>query len=126
MIDFYLVHEKFDLPERVLKDNVDMYYVDDKKAMFTEVGEGVQQWRRDYSVQPRITQYQQAVCVILLPMHAASQLTEKVGDPKAHLIFLLNTVRCGGTLLSQVFERTGKCVVFSEPGAIQSISMYEQ
>ena len=125
-LDFMLVHEKFDHPERVLKDNVDMYYVDENKAVFTEAEEGVQQWRNDYGVHLRVAQYNQAVRVILLPMHAASRLSDKVGDPKARLIFLSNTARCGGTLLGQVFERTGKCVVFSEPGGIQSISMYEQ
>ena len=126
LADYVLVHEKFDHPERVLRDNVDMYYVDEKQAVFTEAEEGVQQWRNDYGVHLRVAQYQQAVRVILLPMHAASRLSEKLGDPKAKLIFLSNTARCGGTLLGQVFERTGKCVVFSEPGGIQSISMYEQ
>ena len=126
LIDFFLVHEQFDHSERVLKDNVELYYVDDKQAVFTEAEEGVQQWRNEYGAFLKVTQYQQAVRVIILPLHAASRLSDKVGDPKARLVFLSNTARCGGTLLGQVFERTGKCVVFSEPGAIHDISKYEQ
>jgi hypothetical protein len=126
MVDFYLVHEKFDHPERVLRDNVDMYFVDENKAVFTEAEEGVQQWKNDYHVHLRVAQYQQAVRVIILPMHAATRLSEKIGDPKAKLIFLSNTARCGGTLLGQVYERTGKCVVFSEPGGLQNLAMMEQ
>ena len=126
LVDFFTVHEKFDHPERILKDNVDLYYVDDKQVLFTEAEEGVQQWRNAYGAFLRVVQHQQAIRVIILPLHTASRLSNKVGDPKTRLIFLSNTARCGGTLLGQVFERTGKCVVFSEPGAIQQISMYEQ
>ena len=125
LVDFFLVHEKFDHPERVLKDNVDLYSVDDKQTVFTEAEEGVQQWRNEYGAFLRVTQYQQAVRVIILPLLAASRLSDKVGDPKARLVFLSNTTRCGGTLLGQVFERTNKCVVFSEPGALQQIAKYE-
>ena len=126
LVDFFLVHEKFDHPERVLKDNVDLYYVNGKQTVFTEAEEEVQQWRNEYGAFLKVTQYQQAVRVIILPLLAASRLSDKVGDPKARLVFLSNTARCGGTLLGQVFERTDKCVVFSEPVAIHDISKYEQ
>ena len=126
LVDFFLVHECFDHPERVLKDNVDIYYVDEKQAVFTEAEEGVQQWRSEYGAFMDAAQHQQAIRVIILPMHAASRLSEKMGDPKAQLIFLSTTARCGGTLLAQVFEKTGKCVVFSGSGGILGISIYEQ
>ena len=125
IVDFFLVHTNFDHPGRILKDNVDLYYVDDKQAVFTEAEEGVQQWRNEYGAFHKVVQYQQAVRVIILPMHAATRLSRTLGDPKARLVFLSNTARCGGTLLSQIFEHTSKCVVFSEPGALQKISRYE-
>jgi hypothetical protein len=66
------------------------------------------------------------VRVIVLPLHAARRLTDNLGDPKARLIFLLNTARCGGTLLADVYESTEKCVVYREPGALQLLASMEQ
>ena len=40
--------------------------------------------------------------LIAVPLSTFHLLAEVIGDPKADLIFLFNTSRCGSTLLTQV------------------------
>ena len=69
VVDFFRVHEFFDHPERVPTDNIDMYYVDDeKRVVFTEAEEGVQQGRSEYGAFMDAAQHQQAIRVIILPI----------------------------------------------------------
>ncbi len=60
--------------------------------------------------------------VIILPITAFHQLADQLGDPQGDLIFVGNTSRCGSTLLCQIYEETGKCVAFSEPDVIKTIT----
>lgn len=66
---------------------------------------GMHLWRGVYS--PFIRYAQAKLChrIIVVPLSTFHRLAELIGDPKGELIFLFNTARCGGTLLTQV-----KCV----------------
>jgi len=63
---------------------------------------GMRLWRGDYS--PLIRHAQREFCrhLIIVPLTSFHRLAEAIGDPKAELIFLFNTTRCGSTLLTQV------------------------
>lgn len=119
--DFLLVHERFVHATYIMRDNVDLYYIDDKIVVFTEAEEGIQQWRHEFGAFHRVVQCQQAVRVIVLPLSAAKRLADGLEDPKARLVFVANTGRCGSTLLQQIFESTDKCVVYGEPAALQML-----
>jgi len=66
---------------------------------------GMHLWRREYN--PFIPDGQMEFCrrLIVVPLCTFHRLAELIGDPKGELIFLLNTARCGSTLLTQVSEK---------------------
>ena len=40
--------------------------------------------------------------LILVPLSVFHKMADTIGDPKAEMIFIFNTARCGSTLLTQV------------------------
>lgn len=86
-----------------------------------EADKGVQPWRHIFNPFHILAQTQQAEKVVIIPWHAAKRLTDELGDPKSKIVILSNTARCGGTLLAQIFECTGRCVSYAEPGSIQTL-----
>lgn len=115
--DFILTHNRFENPEIVLQDHITLYHVNEKEAVFVEAPVGAELWRARYSPFFMAAQYYNAVRVICMPIHSFYRLTEKLEDPK-NLTFITNTARCGSTLLTQMFESTGKVVCLSEPSAL--------
>jgi len=66
---------------------------------------GMHLWRGEHS--PLIYLAQMEFCrrLIVVPLTTFHRLAEKIGDPQGELIFLFNTIRCGSTLLTQVWEQ---------------------
>ena len=123
-MDFVLTHDHFDCPEYVLKENVSLYQIVADKAIFVEVPENIDVWRCENGSFFRQAQFNFALRVITMPISSFNVLGENVGDPKAKLIFVQNTARCGSTLLVRIFENTGRCVAFSEPDALNAVAIY--
>jgi len=63
---------------------------------------GMHLWRCEYS--PFIRDAQMEFCrrIIVVPLTTFHRLAEAIGDPRAEIIFLFNTSRCGSTLFTQV------------------------
>jgi len=65
---------------------------------------GMHLWRGEYSPFMRFAQAQLCHRLIIVPLSTFHRLSELIGDPKGELIFLFNTARCGGTLLTRVLS----------------------
>ena len=123
--NFITTHHSFQHPKYILKDNVTLYYVNREEAVLVESDADVDVAHSKHGSFMRIAQFYNAKKVILMPIHSFHKMAEQIGDVKGTLIFATNTGRCGSTLLSQIFEETGKSVAISEPDALNPIGAYE-
>ena len=119
---FLTNHERFVDPEYVLKDHVSLFHVSKDLALWVEVDEEISPIRIQSMPFFTFAQYKLARKVIVMPMHIFQKLGQKVGSPKARLIFLSNTSRCGSTLLTRVFSETKFCQAFSEPDCLNALA----
>jgi hypothetical protein len=94
-----------------------MIFTDDE-AIFVEAPEEVEVWQNRYGSFHKVAQYNHATYLIRMPLWAFYKLSEEVGDPPVKIIFAEFVPRSGSTLMCQLFEATGKCVVFSEPSVV--------
>ena len=120
--NFVTTHHSFVDPEYVLAHNVTLYTLTRHSAVFVESDVNVDATSSKFSSFFRIAQFQQAKRLIIVPLHVFHRLANQIGDPKGRLIFLTNTSRCGSTLLTQVFEETGKSIALSEPDAMYALT----
>ena len=120
--DFVTSHKEFVDPEYVLQDHVTLYNITHQEAIFVETDVGIAVTESQYGAFIKLAQFNLAKRLLIMPMHVFMKLGEKVGKPKAQIIFIFMTSRCGSSLVTQVFEETGLCITYSEPDAIGSIS----
>lgn len=123
--NFITTHAGFVSPSYVLQDNVSLYYVTATQAVFVETREDMDVTHSDHGAFIRVAQFENARRIIVMPIEAFHQLAEQLGDPKGKIVFLTNTSRCGSTLVSQIYEETGRCLSLSEPDALNAIALYQ-
>ena len=63
--------------------------------------------------------------IIKMSIHTFHTLADKIGDPQVPVIWVSNTVRCGSSMLCQVFESLPGTCVMSEPDATLNICEME-
>lgn len=119
--NFIAVHKGFDHPNIVLRDNVTLYTIQPTYAVFVETDEDVNVTASDTHSFMKAAQYENAKRVIVLPRSAFDRLADEVGAPRAQVIFMGNTMRCGSTLMCQIFEKSERCLAFSEPDVINAL-----
>ena len=112
--NFLLTHQNFVNPHYVLRDEISLFYVNSREAVFVEAPSGIETWRNIYSGFHKVAQHKYAVNIIRMPLHAFYKLADELGDPKETLIFYYFTPRSGSTVLCKVLEESGVCVTFSE------------
>ena len=59
-------------------------------------------WKTEFNSFIRAAQPIYCNQLVIVPLTVFHQMSETIGDPKAELIFIFNTARCGSTLLTQV------------------------
>ena len=118
IFDFITVHNRFDHPAIVLKDNVTIYAISSSHVIFVETDIGVDAANSKFSSFMKVAQFVHAKRVIIVPIRVFHQVADQLGDPQGKLVFVGNTGRCGSTLLCQIYEQTERCVAFSEPEVI--------
>ena len=127
MADFICSHDSFVHPEYVLKDNVSLFFLLDAMAVFAEAEPDVQIWRGKNGAFIREASEHLAKKLICMPLSSLETLGESVGPPSAKICFLINTSRCGSTILTQILENTDKCVAISEPDGLNILAkMYRE
>ena len=122
MADFICSHDSFVHPEYVLKDNVSLFFLLDDMAVFAEAEPDVQIWRGKYGAFIREASEHLSKKLICMPLSSLETLGETVGPPSAKICFLINTSRCGSTILTQILENTDKCVAISEPDGLNILA----
>lgn len=97
-----------------------------REAVFVETpSECNDLWRSKWSPFFLYAQYRYAARIIRMPINSFHRLADSVGDPE-NLTFIVNTARCGSTVVTQLFEATGQVVAISEPSALNIMSVSQQ
>jgi hypothetical protein len=100
-----------------------MLQVTAREAIFVETPpECNDLWRSRWSPFFLYAQYRHAIRVVRIPIGSFHRLADRVGDPE-NLTFIVNTARCGSTMVTQLFEATGRVVAISEPSALNIMSV---
>ena len=116
-------HVRYTHPEAVLASNVTLMNVDAEFAVFAVV-QGPNKDVLNHTTGPfmYINQFKHCSELIRMPIESFLQLADQIGDPKAKLVILSNTGRCGSTLLTQLFEELPKTISISEPEAFMAFT----
>ena len=101
-------------PDFILRPNVSLYAVTKEEAIFVETDE-IDIYSSKVHPFFFVAQFLYARNVIKIPITELSSLAENIGDPTVPVIWISNTGRCGGTMLSQVFETVPGTLVIQEP-----------
>ena len=122
-MDFLTFHGGFCDPDTVLQDNITLYTITPSYAVFVETDSETDV--TDMKEHPflKVAQHELATRLIVLPTNSFHKLADHIGRPKAKLILMANTMRCGSTLMCQIFQRTNKCVALSEPDMEKVLQM---
>ncbi len=117
--DFILVHDCFAHPACVFEDDVSLYKLTPTQLIFVHCPGKPAVWDVKAFPFSRLGQHKRAKRVIIIQKESIVRLLEETGYAdryKERLIFIGMTLRCGSTLLCQIFQETQKCVTYSEPG----------
>ena len=113
--DFICLFRTSVKPEYVLQPNVSLYSISAKEAIFVETPTNVNIYSSDVHPFFFHAQFRNATKVIKMSIKDFVSLAEKIGDPRASVMWMSNTGRCGGTMLSQIFETVPETQVIHEP-----------
>ena len=114
-MDFICAYRTRVKPEYVLKSNIVLYVVTKKEAIFVETPEMVNIFSSDTHPFLFVAQFLNATKVITMCISDLLSLADKIGNPRLPVVWISNTGRCGGTLLSQLFETVPGTLVIHEP-----------
>ena len=103
-LDFLCIFTTRVRPEYILKPNVSLYAITNKEAIFVETPNEINIYSSEVHPFLLPAQYCNATHVIKMPITDFVSLADRIGDPKVPVIWMSSTGRCGGTMLSQVFE----------------------
>ena len=101
--------------EYVLRPNVSLYSLTTTEAIFVETPTGMNIYSSDVHPFFFVAQFLNATKVIKMSIKDFVSLAEKIGDPRASVIWMSNTGRCGGTMLCQIFDTVPGILVINEP-----------
>ena len=122
LCDYFLVHERFESPEFLLRDDVTLLNITDSHAIFVQDRKSAAPpYLHNFLI---LGQWDSVDKVITIPLNQFNRLAESVKHDGAKIIFLQNQSRCGGTLLTNVFLETGRCITFNEPGVVNALCKY--
>ena len=103
-LDFMCMFTKRVTPAYVLQSNVSLCAITNKEAIFVETETGVNIYSSEVHPFLMGAQYLYAINVIKMPISDFVSLADKIGDTTVPVICISNTGRCGGTMLTQMFE----------------------
>ena len=114
-MDFLCAFRQRVKPEYALKPNISLYAVTKGEAIFVETPQNMNIFHSDTHPFAFVSQFLNATKVIKMSVGDFVRLTEKLGDPTVPVVWISNTGRCGGTMLSQLFETIPGTLVIHEP-----------
>lgn len=110
---FLLVHKSYQHPRCIRDDdNISLMFIDEKRMLFCVSRQNVY----DSQLGPFVfsSQYENVEEVISVPIKFLHRLGDFLGEPKANIILLSNTGRCGSTILTQMMEACPNTISMSE------------
>ena len=116
-LDFLCLFRTRVKPEYVLKQNVSLFALTNKEAIFVETPDDVNIYSSEVHPFFMIAQYLNATHVIKMSISEFVHLADKIGDPNVPVIWMSNTGRCGGTMLTQMFESVPGTLAIDQPDA---------
>lgn len=119
--NFYSFFHSFEKLDYLLKDNVSLYSLDADSAYFVEVPEHVDVYSSDTTPRLSNAQFEHAIKIIHVPLKYFLEFTDKLPTDHTEIIYLPNHGRCGSTIVTQVFERTGLTLTLDEPGVLGQV-----
>ncbi len=120
--NFVLTHQDFVKPEYVLCDTVTLLQVTKDTAIFIEGKKGMPPaFSMSYSF-ATIGQMVTGESIIVMPLSVFLRLSEEMENLSSKTVFLYNTSRCGGTLVTSMLERTCRVVAWNEPRVLDNIT----
>lgn len=121
--NFISTHYTFETFNYLMKPNISLYNIDleRKQAIFVETGHTIHVTDSAIGCFMHVNQYSFANKMISLSLNKFLQFSSMLGRPQAKLLFVSNTGRCGSTLLVQILEATGLCIVINEPAILQTL-----
>ncbi|CAH1801112.1 unnamed protein product [Owenia fusiformis] len=125
--DFLFTHDKFADPRCVLDNDVTLYTItDNNEALFVETPSDINIYSSDVHPFFYVAQFNHAVRVIKMPFGSFTKIANEIGDPRMQVVLISSTGRCGSTLLTQIFETTGKFVTIAEPDAMTKLALLRE
>ena len=99
----------------VLKSNVSLYAVTTKEAIFVETPIGINIYSSEVNPFFMAAQYLNATNVIKMSISDFVSLADKIGDPTVPIMWMSNTGRCGGSILTQMVESVPGTLAINQP-----------
>lgn len=112
---FFLSHQSYQPIDYLKKDEVSLAFLDQRYAYFVETLPGCNIY--DTTNHPFLygAQFKLTANIIRVTLKNFLEFAQELGDPKANVISLYSTGRCGSTLLTQMMEGVPNTIVMSEP-----------
>ena len=119
--DFIFVHKDFCHPCIILNDNISLYSVNKKEAIFVDCG-NIDVFDSIHDAFVYNTQFRHAANLITVPIESLHQIAQEISIPKIPIIHLANHGRCGSTLITKMFEAMPNSLSMSEPNAYTDLA----
>ena len=116
-IDFLCLFASRVKPDYVLRQNVTLYALTGKEAIFVETPKRLDIYSSNTHPFSFVGQFLYAKSVIKMSITDFVALAEQIGDPAVPVMWISNTGRCGGTMLCQIFESVPGTLLIHEPHA---------
>ncbi len=108
--NFLLTHEEFIDPEYVFNDNATLLQVTKDRIILIEGKKGMPPAFSMCFSFATVGQIATDEYIIMMSLPIFFRLSEKLEKVESKLVFLHNTARCGGSLVTNILEHTGSVV----------------
>lgn len=97
------IHQEFCHPRIILHDNVSLYRITKREAVFVDCG-NLDVFDSTHDAFVYNAQFRHATHLIIIPLESFHQVSKGISLPGIPFISLANHGRCGSTLLTKIFE----------------------
>ncbi|TRY63442.1 hypothetical protein TCAL_16609 [Tigriopus californicus] len=118
---FLLSHIGYESVDILKRDEATLLFATPTRAYFVLSPPNFDVYDTTKGVFCFVVQFSSATELLSLPLKDFLRFTNDLGDPKANVVLLSNTGRCGSTILTQMLEEVPKTLVMSEPFYFMSL-----
>lgn len=116
-------HQRFTHPDIVLRDDVTLLCIDNKKAYFLQMEKSMHHYTADKVTFCWITLFENAMNLITMPLESANRVAESLGQISTTCVIIQHPSRTGSTLLCKLIHLSNKRLfTLSEHDALPNLS----